>query len=170
MATAIPNTNTIVLGRNDPLGINQNAIDSNPDRRSILIECLFGNTVNCMNYSSGVTAKKIYWVSFSVDVNGTLVKTTYGNNTGAPASEQIQVNPIANGVQNFQVRYLMQDGTISDDPSQDNVFPLKMNEVVQVEITMTLVSANDKQGVTSTQLINVTSTFSTRNLKYDVGS
>jgi prepilin-type N-terminal cleavage/methylation domain-containing protein len=168
MATAVPDTNTIVLGRNDPLGLNQTVIDSNSDKRSILTKCILGNTVNCVNYASGVTAKKIYWISFSVDVDGTLVRTTYGNNTGGTAAQQIQRNPIAHGVQNFQVRYLMQDGTISEDPSQNNDFPMKMNEVVQVEITMTIKSANDEGSVTNTELLNVTSTFSTRNLKYDI--
>lgn len=167
MATEIPDSSTIVLGQDDPLNLNQPVL-ANANDRSILTKCLLGNTVNCMNYDVGVTAKKIYWVSFSVDVEGTLVRTTYGNNIGAPASEQIQKHPIAHGVQNFQVRYLMQDGTITDDPSQGNSLPMKMNEVVQVELNITMQAANNAEGVTNTELINVTSTFSTRNLKYDV--
>ena len=169
MATEIPDTNTIVLGQDDPLELNQPVL-GNSNERSILTKCLLGNTVNCIDYNSGVTAKKIYWVSFSVDVDGTLVRTTYGNNTGAGASQQIQRNPLAYGVQNFQVRYLMQDGTIRDDPAQENEFPTKMNEVVQVEIKLTIQAENNANGITNTELINVTSTFSTRNLKYDVGS
>lgn len=167
MATAIPDSSTIVLDKDDPLNLNQ-AVLGNSDERSILTRCLLGNTVNCMNYDAGVTAKKIYWVSFSVDVNGTLVRTSYGNNTGAPASEQIQKYPIAHGVKNFQVRYLMQDGKMSNDPAKENKFPMKMNEVVQVELTITMQAANNAEGVTNIELINVTSTFSTRNLKYDV--
>lgn len=167
MATAIPDTNTIVLGEDDPLGLNQSVL-GNSNERSILTKCLLGNTNNCINYDAGVTAKKVYWVSFSVDVDGTLVRTTYGNNMGGTAAEQIQKQPIANGVQNFQVRYLMQDGSISDDPSEGNEFPMKMNEVIQVEIMLTIQSANNVNGVTNMELINVTSTFSTRNLKYDI--
>jgi prepilin-type N-terminal cleavage/methylation domain-containing protein len=167
MATAIPDTNTIVLDIDDPLELNQPVIES-ANERSILPKCILGNTVNCLNYDAGVTAKKIHWVSFSVDADGTLVKTTYGNNTGGTAAQQIQKHPIAYGVQNFQVRYLMQDGTISDDPAQGNDFPMKMNEVVQVEIKLTIQAENNENGVTNTELVNVTSTFSTRNLKYDV--
>lgn len=168
MATAIPDTSTIVLGQDDPLNLNQPVLDLSADRRSILTKCILGNTVNCINYSAGVTAKKVYWISFSVDADGTLVRTTYGNNTGATASEQIQKHPIAYGVQNFQVRYLMQDGTITDDPAQENTLPMKMNEVVQVELSLTMQAANNEKGLTNVELINVTSTFSTRNLKYDV--
>ena len=167
MATEIPDTNTIVLGQDDPLELNQPVL-ANSNERSILTKCILGNTNNCIDYTSGVTAKKIYWVSFSVDVDGTLVKTTYGNNTGGTAAEQIQKQPIANGVQNFQVRYLMQDGTITNDPAEENEFPMKMNEVVQVEIMLTIQAANNANGITNTELINVTSTFSTRNLKYDI--
>jgi prepilin-type N-terminal cleavage/methylation domain-containing protein len=167
MATVVPDTNSLVLGRDDPLGLNQKVIDGF-NKASILTKCILGNTVNCINYSSGVTAKKIYWVSFSVDVDGTLVRTSYGNNTGAAASQQIQKQPLAYGVQNFQVHYLMQDGTVSDDPSQGNTLPMKMNEVVQVEITVTVKSESDQNGVVTTELINVTSTFSTRNLKYAI--
>jgi prepilin-type N-terminal cleavage/methylation domain-containing protein len=168
MATSIPDTNTIVLGVGDPLGINQPVIE-NSDKRSVLIKCILGNTVNCMNYDTGVTIKKVYWISFSVEADGTLVRTSYGNNTGANAFAQIQKQPIAYGVQNFQVRYLMQDGSVTDDPAQDNKYPMKMNEVVQVEVSLTLKSATGNNSVTNKDLINVTSTFSTRNLKYGIG-
>ncbi len=167
MATAIPDTNTMVLDQNDPLDLNQPVIE-NLNKCSILTKCLFGNTSNCINYSVGVTAKKIYWVSFSVEVDGTLVRTSYGNNSSGTAAQQIQKQPLAYGVQNFQVRYLMQDGTTSDDPSNGNTTPLKMNEVVQVEITVTIKADGNENGITNTELINVTSTFSTRNLRYDI--
>jgi prepilin-type N-terminal cleavage/methylation domain-containing protein len=167
MATAIQNNDSIVLGIDDPLNLNQEVVESSNDR-SVLTKCIFGNTSNCMNYDVGVTAKKIYWVSFSVEADGTLVRTSYGNNSSGTAAEQIQKFPLAYGVQNFQVRYLMQDGTVSDDPSNGNTTPLKMNEVVQVEISITIQADGNENGVTSTELINVTSTFSTRNLKYDI--
>lgn len=168
MATSVPDTNTIVLGINDPLSLNQPVIE-NSDKRSVLVKCILGNTVNCLNYDTGVTIKKVYWISFSVEADGTLVRTSYGNNTGAGASAQIQKQPIAYGVQNFQVRYLMQDGSVTEDPAQDNKYPMKMNEVVQVEISLTIKSASGDNSVTNKDLINVTSTFSTRNLKYGIG-
>lgn len=138
MATAIPDSNTLVLGRNDPINLNQEVLNAGSNERSILTKCVLGNTNNCINYSAGVTAKRIFWMSYSVDVNGTLVRTSYGNNTGAAEDQQIQKFPLAYNVQNFQVRYLMQDGTVSDDPSNGNTTPLKMNEVVQVEISVTV--------------------------------
>jgi len=168
MATAVPDVNTMVLGQDDPLNLNQQVINLSSNERSVLTKCILGNTSNCFNYDNGVTAKKIYWVSYSVAVDGTLVRTMYGNNTGGTAAQQIQVQPLVYGVQNFQVRYLMQDGTTSDDPSNNNTTPLMMNDVVQVEISVTIRAEGNENGVTNTELMNVTSTFSTRNLKYDI--
>ena len=188
IATAVPDTNTVVLGSNDSLNLNQDVINTSSNYRSILTKCVVGNTANCIDYTAGVTAKKIYWVSYSVEADGTLVRTSYGNNpsdsssgsgssgssgsgsSGSSSVSQIQKSPLAYGVQTFQVRYLMQDGTVSDDPSNGNTTPLKMNEVVQVEITVTVKSNSDEGSVTNKELINVTSTFSTRNLRYDVGN
>ncbi len=156
----------IEIDDSDPLSLNRD-IWHMPSQRSILTKCALGVTSNCFNYTPHATAKRIFISSFSVTVDGTLVRTTYGNNTGAPASEQIQVHPLAYGVQNFQVRYLMQDGTMTDDPSAGNTNQMKLNEVVQIEIKITIKSETDVNGVTSTQLLNLDSTFSTRNLRYD---
>ncbi len=150
----------------DPLGLNRKSTGP-PPKRSILTKCMTGSPNNCFNYFPHATAKRVFLTSFSVDSEGTLIRTTYGNNTGASAAEQIQIHPLAYGVQNFQVRYLMQDGSLMDDPSSGNSNQMKMNEVVQVEISITLRSETSLNGVTSTQLINVDSTFSTRNLRYD---
>jgi prepilin-type N-terminal cleavage/methylation domain-containing protein len=167
MATAIPNSSSMVLGRDDPLDLNQKA-NGNVDERSILHKCATGETISCFNYNPQATAKKIYWMSYSVDVDGTLVRTTYGNNTGGTAAQQIQKQPLAYGIQNFQVRYLMQDGTISDDPSAGNTNQSNLNNIVQIEITTTVKTENNDNGITRTELINISSTSSTRNLKYDI--
>ncbi|MCB1025593.1 MAG: prepilin-type N-terminal cleavage/methylation domain-containing protein [Acidobacteria bacterium] len=165
MATAVTSSSISILD-NDPLGLNRKWSDP-PPKRSILTQCITGSTNNCFNYNPHATAKRVFLTSFSVDAEGTLIRTTYGNNTGASAADQIQIHPLAYGVQSFQVRYLMQDGSLLDDPSSGNSDQMKMNEVVQIEINITLKSETSENGVTSTQLINVDSTFSTRNLRYD---
>ena len=176
MATAITGGTFITLQENDPINLNRKLADHlhqlNPNHphnhaKSLLTECKFGATANCFDFTPHATAKRIFLTSYSVDVEGTLIRTTYGNNTGGTAAEQIQAHPLAYGVQNFQVRYLMQDGTLTDDPSLGNTNQMKLNEVVQVEIQITIKSESDQNGFTSTQLINLDSTFSTRNLRYD---
>ncbi|MEZ5345848.1 MAG: prepilin-type N-terminal cleavage/methylation domain-containing protein [Pyrinomonadaceae bacterium] len=165
MATAVTSSSISIMDT-DPLGLNRKSTDP-PPVRSILTKCPGSSANNCFNYYPHATAKRVFLTSFSVDSEGTLIRTTYGNNTGASAAQQIQVHPLAYGVQSFQVRYLMQDGSLMDDPSAGNTNQMKMNEVVQVEINVTLRSETNLNGVTSTQLINVDSTFSTRNLRYD---
>ena len=157
----------IEINDNDPLGLNRDKYYS-ADQRSILTKCNVGETANCFNYTPQATAKRIFITSYSVDQTGTLIRTTYGNNPAGTIAEQIQKQPLAFGVQRFQVKYLMQDGSLVDDPSQGNTNQLKLNEVVQVEIKLTIKSETDVNGVTSTQLLNLDSTFSTRNLRYDV--
>ncbi len=165
LATDITFSKYIYFNDNDPLGLNKKT-NGNEDERSILTPCTTG-TSNCFNYDPQATIKKVYLISYRVNNDGTLIRTTYGNNTGEPSNKQIQEHPLAYNVQNFQVKYLMQDGTISDDPSNGNTEQSKMNEVVQVEITITIQAENNEDGVSTTKLINLTSTFSTRNLRYD---
>lgn len=151
---------------NDPLDLNRKT-DNSLTKRSILTPCTLLDNTNCFNYQPQATAKKVYLMSYSVNDDGTLIRTTYGNNTAGDEDEQIQEQPLAYNVQNFQVKYLMQDGTSTDDPSNGNTDQARMNEVVQVKINITI-RAEDGGSTTSTRLINLTSTFSTRNLRYDV--
>jgi prepilin-type N-terminal cleavage/methylation domain-containing protein len=152
---------------NDPLEINRKT-DGNVEDQSILKKCPVGVTANCFSYTPQATLKRVFLTSYSVNSAGTLVRTVYGNNTGEPANKQIQIQPLAYGVQHFQVKYLMNNGSKVDDPSAGNTNQSNMNNVVQVEINITIQAEGNEQGTTSTELINLTSTFSTRNLRYDI--
>lgn len=165
MATDITFNKYIYLNDNDPLELNRK-ISGNDGDRNILTPCSVLVTSNCFNYNPSATAKRVFLMSYSIDNDGTLNRTSYGNNTGENAAAQIDKHPLAYNVQSFQVKYLMQDGTISHDPSNGNAEQSKMNEVVQVEINITI-KAEDGSSSTRTKLINLTSTFSTRNLRYD---
>lgn len=166
LATDVTLGKFVTLGRNGPLGLNRSALDP-PEQRSILTPCTLTVTTHCFNYQPQATAKKVYLMSYGVNNEGTLVRTTYGSNTGATAAEQVREHPLAYNVRRFQVRYLLSDGTVSDDPSNLNTDQARMNEVVQVEIRIT-VRADDGGSSTRTKTIDLTSTFSTRNLRYDI--
>lgn len=145
----------------NPLGIfgSGSKIDTSPVKK-----CSSGVTVNCINYSSTtVVAKKIYLVSYSVSADGTLIRTTFGNNTGAGANDQIVRQPIANGVHSFKLKYLLADGTTTEDPSVANTQKERCNDIVQIDVNVVVDSENG-----SSEPISLSSTFSTRNLKYDV--
>ena len=131
--------------------------------KSTIKKCDPGKTSDCLNYSgTTIVAKKIYLVSYSVSADGTLIRTTFGNNTGADADSQIVIQPIANGVHNFKLKYLLADGTTTEDPSVANTQKEKCNDIIQIDVS---VLVDSEKG---TEPITLNSTFSTRNLKYDV--
>jgi prepilin-type N-terminal cleavage/methylation domain-containing protein len=155
MVTSVPNGgNTLVFeaGVNDPLGVN----------------ALFATSklVN-MGYPA-VTAKKVFWVSYRVTIDGVLIRTIYGNNSNNPASLQIQSHPIAYNIQNLQIRYLLSDGTISNDPSNASTEQNKLNNVVQIEVTISALYSFMENGVNINKIFDLKSTFSTKNLSYDI--
>lgn len=137
---------------------------SDKTENSPVKKCDTGETNGCINYSgTTVVAKKIYLVSYSVSADGTLIRTTFGNNTGAGADDQIVRQPIANGVHSFKLKYLLADGTTTEDPSVANTQKERCNDIVQIDVNVVVDSENG-----SSEPISLSSTFSTRNLKYDV--
>ncbi|MEZ5308677.1 MAG: prepilin-type N-terminal cleavage/methylation domain-containing protein [Pyrinomonadaceae bacterium] len=152
---------------NDPLDLNRKGNIAS-SIRSILTPCTVGVVLDCFNYQPQATLKRVFLTAYSVDSSGTLLRKTFGNNTGGGNDEQIREIPIAHGVQRFQVRYLLQNGTFTDDPTSGSANQGNMNEVVQIEVKITIQPDSTSTAVTTSQLINLTSTFSTRNIKYDV--
>lgn len=172
----LPALNRIIAAPGDPLGINQ-PISGTGINVSLLRKCNPPVVVdNCTTYAPA-SAKRFFWVLYRVRPDGTLVRVTFGNNTGAPASQQIQEMPIAYNVEDFQVQYLMANGTVLDDPiagpdgvrgnADDN--PLAMNDVRQINITIRVQSTEIDEQTRQPMRITLTASFSTRNVIYDAG-
>ncbi len=121
-----------------------------------------------MSYPA-VTAKKVNWVSYRVTIDGVLTRTIFGNNSDKPASEQIQIQPVAYNIQNLQVKYLLNDGILSDDPSNGGVDQGRLNNVVQIDVTISARYSIRENGVDLNKVFDLNSTFSTKNLNYDIG-
>jgi len=171
LVTAVPTggkTLKFQTGASDPLKVNM-PYTGTVNTRSKLIACTASIIDNCMDYSNRVTAKKVIWVSYQVTSDGVLTRTIFGNNTDKTAAEQIQVQPIAQDVQNFQIKYLLRDGTVTDDPSDNGTNQANLNNVVQIDVTVTAKVEVIENGVTVKSIVNIKSTFSTKNLSYDIG-
>lgn len=172
LVTSKVDNNTLRVETGDPLGINS-PVNGNANSRSRLRKCPVPQPnpaeTDCMNFTgtTTATAKKIFWISYGVTNDGTLVRTTYGNNTGATAANQIQTQPIAYNIQNFQVRYLMRDGTTTDDPSVGGTVQGALNNVVQIEVKISSIVTVQENGVNIQKTVDLKSTFSTKNLNYD---
>lgn len=176
MATAVPNTNNqIEVAPNDPLGINQ-ALDGTGENRSILKKCATMDEDDCLTYSA-TAAKRFFWVSYRVNADGTLIRTIYGNNSGAAATQQIQEMPLAYNIEDLQIQYVLENGKVTDDPAAgpDGVIataddtPLDFNLVRQITVTLKVQATENDEQLKKPETITLTSTFSTRNLEYDAG-
>lgn len=174
MATGVPSTSNIDVAPGDPLGMNQ-ALNGTGTGVSLLQKCTATVTENCTSYVASV--KRFLWVAYKVKPDGTLVRIVFGNNTGATAAEQIQELPVAYNIENFQIRYVLEDGTSTDNPSAGadglpgtpDDEPSNFNLVRQITVTLTVQATENDEQLGRPDSITLTGTFSTRNLEYDAG-
>lgn len=174
MATNIPGASSIDIAPGDPLGINQ-ALDATGTAGSLLKKCTATVVENCTTYVASL--KRFFWVTYSVKSDGTLIRTLYGNNTGGGGTSQIQEMPLAYNVQDLQFRYVLEDGTLTDDPAAgiDGIngtaddTPANFNLVRQIIVTIKVQATEADEQLQQLDTITLTSTFSTRNLEYDAG-
>lgn len=160
IVTEEPASSSFILGFGtavDPLNINL-AANGTGSSKSLLV-------------GANVTGslKKINLVTYSVTPEGVLVRKTYGNNTGELKDKQIQTRELIYNVQNLQVTYLMADGTVSSNPTSGNSGWLnqqKMNQVIQIEIRVTVMQSDAEQRVSSP--VTITEVISTKNLRYTI--
>ena len=174
MASAVSGTNTFDAQAGDPIGVNQ-PLNGAGQAGSLLRQCASPADTNCTTYSA--TAKRVFLVSYKVKPDGTLVRIIYGNNRGAGAGAQIQELPLAYNVEDLQIKYILEDGTTSDNPSvgPDGVVGTgdddwqAFNLVRQVMITLKVQSTENDEKTHRPESITLTSDFATRNLEYDAG-
>ena len=142
----------------DPFNLNQKAT-GNVDTQSLLITTTGGGTI-----------KRVNMVSYSITNAGVLIRRKYGNQALKAATEQIETRELVYGVSEFQIKYYMEDGTTIDDPSLANngrTNQMKMNNVVQIQVSITLASdPNDSQPKITTPIV-IKEFISTKNLRYE---
>ncbi len=174
MASSIINSKNVDFDTNDPLDINL-ARDGNGINRSLLTKCTTTIIDNCTGQLSAM--KRFFWVSYKVKEDGTLVRITYGNNTGKPLDEQIQELPLAYNVKNLQFTYVLENGTVTSNPGAgpDGVAgnvddtPNDFNLIRQITVTIEVQSTERDNQTNEPITIKLSGTFSARNLEYDVG-
>jgi hypothetical protein len=152
VVTALSGTNTIVLANGDPLGLN-----------------LSGTSGTIRAITLPAAMYRVKMVTYFVAADGTLTRREYANGNGNYAD-----NPLIYNVEDFQIKYVLDDGTLSDNPSAgpDGVAgtaddtQANLARIRQVRFTITVKSTElraDGQPYRET----MTATYSTRNLGYD---
>ncbi len=184
MATAVNGSDTIDAEPGDPLGLNQplNGVGS---AGSVLRKCNPPTAdvppvvdENCTTYIAGLnsaTIKRFFLVSYSVTNDGTLIRTVFGNNRTGGNGGQMTVQPLAYNVQDLQFQYVLEDGTVTDNPvagpdgnlgtaddDQDAV-----NRIRQLTVTVRVQSTESDEQTRRPEIITLNATFSTRNMDYD---
>ncbi len=153
LSTGLNGTNSVQFANGDLLGFNQTA---------------------ALGQLNGVTAASVYRVSmvtYFVAGDGTLTRREHGNILPAVASVD---EPLVYGVENFQIRYIMDDGTVSDNPSAGvdgiagNADDVQANLAAVRQIRFTVsVRSIDLNSAGQPYRETMTTTYSTRNLGYD---
>ena len=161
-----PPTAHILFDATDPLGINRTGAE---------------NTIR--QVTPPATIQRINIVTYRVLADGTLVRNVHRGNSATTTSIGSQDQPLAYNVEDMQIKYIMADGTETDNPvvgadgiaGTDDDIPKSIEDVRQVRITViaqnrdkrTIVT--DANGLTREEPTRVTlsSTFNARNLVYD---
>lgn len=138
------------------------------------LDVLLFNQTGASGPLRGITTpasmQRVQMVTYFVTPDGILTRQEFGNVPAAVASVD---DPLVYGVENFQIQYVMNDGTLSDNPSAgpdgipgtaDDV-QSNLAAIRQVRFTISVRSTElDRNGQPSR--VTMTSTFSTRNLGY----
>lgn len=158
MMTATPAGADINFAGADPLNINDPGAGN-----------LIANAIIVSGVPIPATLSRVTWVTYRVLNDGTLVRTVHG---GSAAGSQDM--PLAYGIEDMQIQYVLTDGTTVNDPvagpngvtgNADDT-PANLQNVRQVRVTIT--ARSSERDLRNNQLfrITLTSIFNTRNLGY----
>jgi len=157
VVTALSGTNAVQFANGDPLGFN-----------------LSGASGTIRSISLPAAMYRVKMVTYFVASDGTLTRREYVNGPVQAGNIGYIDNPLVYNVEDLQIKYVMDDGTLSDNPSAgpdgiagtaDDV-QANLARIRQVRFTITIKTTelrSDGQPYRET----MTATYSTRNLGYD---
>lgn len=158
LATGLIGSDRIRFGNGDVLGLN-----------------LAGSTDSIDGVPTPAAIQKVSMVTYHVTPDGTLMRRRYVNVPPVVPAVGWEDQPLVYGVENFQIQYVMNDGTLSDNPSAgpdgipgnaDDVLANLAALVRQVRFTISVRSVEPDRN-NRYYRESMTATFSTRNLGYD---
>ena len=175
MATNINGTTKVDAAPGDPLGMNQ-PLNVTGAGGSLLRKCSGSSDTDCMVYLN-TTLTRFFMIGYRVQPDGTLVRIVYGNNRAGGATQQIQVQPLAYNIEDLQIRYVLDDDTVTDNPvaGADEILGTAddderaVNRIRQIMVTIKVQSTEADDQTRKPETITLNATFSTRNMEYDAG-
>ena len=146
VVTALSGTNKVQFSNGDILNFNKT-----------------GSTGPLRNITTPATMFRVFLITFFVTPDGTLMRREFGNDLSANLTTGFVDEPLVYGVEDFQVQYVMDDGTLTDSPTEAEI---NLAAIRQVRYTITARST-DTNATGQPATVSMTQTFSTRNLGYD---
>ena len=150
-------TNTVQFANGDVLGLN-----------------MTGSSGPLRGITTPASMMRVKMVTYFVTADGVLTRREYANVPPATPRVGFADEPLVFGVEDFQIRYVLDDGSLTDNPSAglDGIPGTADDQqailarVRQVRYTITVRTVEGGNSGTP-QRETLTSTFSTRNLGYD---
>lgn len=156
VVTAKVKTDTVQFASGDILNFNRN-----------------GTLSPIASLAPSFSMQRVNLVTYFVTADGVLTRRDYANSSTATVTQPYTDNPLVYGVEDFQIQYILDDGTISDNPaagangSISTGDPTKLNLVRQIKFTVNAKST-ELNAAGQPHRVTMTATFSTRNLGYGV--
>lgn len=149
--------NVVKFGSTDVLGFNQNGT---PTILSLI--------------ATPASMQRVKMTTYFVTVDGTLTRREFANTSTATTANYYVDEPLVYGVENFQIQYILADGTLSDNPSagpngtagDDDDTQKLLSTVRQIRFTVNA-KTTDLDSAGRPYRVTMTSTFATRNLGYN---
>lgn len=157
VVTALAGTNTLRFANGDILGFN-----------------LTGTSGPLRGITTPASITRVRMVTYMVTPDGTLIRREYANRPATIPATAFVDNPLVYGVENFQITYILDDGTETDNPSAgpdgiagtlDDV-PSNLAAVRQIRFRI-FVRSTEFNAARQPYRTSMEATFSTRNLGYD---
>lgn len=156
VSTGLNGTNSVQFSTFDSLGFNQTGL------------------LGVLNDITAASMYRVKMVTYFVTADGTLTRREFANVPPVVPAVAYVDEPLVYGVENFQIQYVMDNGTLSDNPSAGpdgivgNADDTQANlaAVRQVRFTVS-VRSTELNSAGQPYRETMTSTFGTRNLGYD---
>ena len=120
------------------------------------------------------TMQRVRMVTYFVTANGILTRRAFANAPPTVPAVTSVDEPLVYGVENFQIQYILNDGTVTDNPSagpdgiSGTIDDIQGNLAAVRQVRFTInVRSTDLNNSGQYYRITQTATFSTRNLGYD---
>jgi type II secretory pathway pseudopilin PulG len=157
VATALVGANTVQFANGDVLGFN-----------------LTGAAGPLRAITVPASVQKVFMVTYFVTADGILTRREYVNRPPVVPAVPYIDEPLVYDVENFQIRYVMDNGALSDNPSAgpDGIpgngddTQANLAAIRQVRFTVS-VRSREKRADNQYYRETMTATYSTRNLGYD---